>query len=265
MNVRQAITVVAAGALLGAGIGAAPAYADDVDLKAIPATASGKSGGDVTVTIAFEASAPISGTPPVVQLDVAFPAGVPIKVYPSPCKYWGTFKARCQLDSVTQGRHELTFQVVMLATPTSTGSSKLTIMAAGYTEPNHNNNTAPITLRVTASGSSSPSAARSATASAKATPKSSKRSGTPSAAPTEDGVLPTEAVGAVADGQTTTTVDAAAVAENEDSDSLPVLIFGGAGALVVVGGLLLWLVLRRRNDDEDEEDDDEYDRYRARY
>ncbi|MEV6965995.1 hypothetical protein AB0M47_12850 [Hamadaea sp. NPDC051192] len=265
MNVRQAITVVAAGALLSVGIGATPAYAEVVDLKAIPATASGQSGGDVAVTIAFEASAPISGPPPVVQLDVAFPAGAPIKVYPSPCKYWGTFKARCLLDSVTQGRHELTFQVVMPTTPSSTSTvgSTLTIKAPGYTEPTYKNNTASITLKLTASGSSSPSAARSATASAKATPKSSKRSSTPSAAPTEGGALPTEAVAAVADGQTTTTVDAAAVAENEDSDSLPVLIFGGAGALVVVGGLLLWLVLRRRNDDEDEED--EYDRYQARY
>jgi hypothetical protein len=259
MNVRWAIAVVAAGVLLAIGTTAAPAYAEDVDLKALPATASGNPGATVAVTIVYEASAAISGSPPVVQLDVTFPAGVPIKDYPSPCKYWGSFKARCLLDSVQPGRHELLFQVIMSTLSVSTGSFTLMIKAPGYTEPTLRNNTASITLKRTAAASSSPSAASSVRASAKPTPKPSKRSGMPSATPTEtDQVAPTEE--APVDGPSATSV-AVTTAADEDSSSLPVLILGGAGVLVVVGGLLLWVILRRRSDDEDEEYD-EYDRYR---
>ncbi|NUT02692.1 MAG: hypothetical protein HOV76_04385 [Hamadaea sp.] len=265
MNVRRAATIVAAGVLLTVGLTAAPAYAEVVDLKALPAAASGAAGQTVAVTIAFEASAAIPASGPAVEVMVAFPAGVLIKEYAPGCVYWGTFKARCQMDSVSAGRHELRFQVIMSTASVATGSFTLTMKAQGYSEPTYGNNKASITLKRTAVTSSSPSPTSSKKATP--TPKSSKRSTAASPTPAETDAAPTETAETAAetDGASAAEVSAVSAAGNEDSSSLPVLIFGGAGALVVVGGLLLWLVLRRRSDEDDEDEDyadERYDRFR---
>jgi hypothetical protein len=274
MNARRAIAVAAVSFLLTIANTATPAYADVVvDLRALPATASGAAGETIAVTIAYEASAAISGTPPVVQLDVTFPPGVPIKEYAPGCQYANTFKARCLLDSVEPGHHELVFHVIMSNRAVATGTITLTLKASGYTDPTRKNNTASITLTLGAPASSSPSAASSPGSSAKPTPTptstaSKQSSETPAETP---GETPAETPGetpadsdseapageAAADAPSAPGVAAVTAVSNEAPSSLPVVIFGGAALLILVGGLLFWLILRRGSDYEDDEDDED--------
>ncbi|NUR73764.1 MAG: hypothetical protein HOU81_23370 [Hamadaea sp.] len=262
MNVRRAAAAVATGVLLTVGLTATPAYAEDVDLKAFPAEASGAAGQTVAVTIAFEVPTAIPG-PPAIRLDIKFPSTVTIKMVPSPaCHYWGPFQAYCSWDSIEAGRHEVKLQVTMPDTPSTKGTAHLLLIAQGYTDPNTANNTGSLTLKRTAATSASPTASKKP--SATPTPKASKRSATASPTTEEtDAGAPTE--GTPTDSGSATEISAVSTAGNDDSSALPVVIFGGAGALVVVGGFLLWLVLRRRSDEDDDDDeyaDERFDRYR---
>lgn len=260
-NIRRAIAAVGAGALLGLWAGVTPAYAADVDLHAIAATASGTAGQSVLLPIGYEASADISSTQGA-RLDITPPLGVELSwSFSSPaCQHFGTTTIRCTIAHVQSGSHELPFRLVVPDVKSATGSFRLTLTASGYVDPKPANNIASITVKRTSGSSPSPSpSATPSAASPTSSPKPVKRSSSPSAEPEATDAAPaTEEPSS----EPTVTDPASAAIDASTSDDggsnlLPVVILGGAGLLVAVGGALLWMVFRRSSDEDDEDDEDD--------